>query len=756
MLSKWLKISSFSRVIPKIEISDDRQKEGRKKVKLQKSIFPSTQLKVESIGNFSLQLNKEEITLKLRNVVGEDESRSTVGVNIQINDDENLYNRLYIELYIDAIGFINFYFHFSIFYDNKILTHTESLAPNKWHKIFICYDETVKNISNIHIIPFLFGTPPEALPEFEVKIRKIAFQKVEFEEDYGFNLHEKIAYAHCGYFINYPKTAIVENSQAVEFYLINQQKEVVYQNQVKKITSLLGAFDILDFSDFMLPGTYYLRIGQKKSKSFKINQNPYELAMWKSLLFLKSLRCGENVDDVHSVCHLNCYGINSLGQTLPTFGGWHDAGDVSQFAICTAEITTSLCHLAMSYQDDKVLYTRLLEEIRVGSDWLLHTIFPNHERLLAVLYKRWYQNVKNDDRVIITSYAEKGPFENFLICISLLNTAKVFASKLPDYANYCQRVATMDFQTGIEAYENNIYTKRWGPSIDALVSGVGAKSAALLYELTKETYYLEKATFFGRILIECQEVEKLERYNNIRGFFYENYHHQHLVTFEHRGHEQVLIEGLITLLKVFPKHNDASKWHQAIILYKEYILKTIMYTSPYGVLPAQIYDLDKIKLQNFTYSHELNEDDVINDLQNQIKQGFKLSDKAYLRIFPISISRRGFHATLLSKTKAVSLIANYLKDQELMRIVVNQLEWIMGKNPFSTSTMYGEGYDNHPLYVAYSNQLIGSLPVGFKTKNDEDKPYWPKINNAVYKEVWGHTTSKFLEILADITKKKPK
>ena len=120
---------------------------------------------------------------------------------------------------------------------------------------------------------------------------------------------------------------------------------------------------------------------------------------------------------------------------------------------------------------------------------------------------------------------------------------------------------------------------------------------------------------------------------------------------------------------------------------------------------------------------------------------------------PISITRRGFHATLLSKTKAVSMIAKVLNDQKLKQIVVNQIEWILGKNPFASSTMYGEGHNYHPLYVAFSRQMVGALPVGIKTKDEEDLPYWPTINNAVYKEIWGHTTGKYLWVLADILEK---
>ena len=37
-----------------------------------------------------------------------------------------------------------------------------------------------------------------------------------------------------------------------------------------------------------------------------------------------------------------------------------------------------------------------------------------------------------------------------------------------------------------------------------------------------------------------------------------------------------------------------------------------------------------------------------------------------------------------------------------------------------------------------------------KTKDEKDIPYWPVINNAVYKEIWGHTTAKYLWVLADV------
>ena len=140
----------------------------------------------------------------------------------------------------------------------------------------------------------------------------------------------------------------------------------------------------------------------------------------------------------------------------------------------------------------------------------------------------------------------------------------------------------------------------------------------------------------------------------------------------------------------------------------------------------------------------------------QIEKGIKLADGVYLRRFPIAIQRRGFHATMLSKAKGVSMVANALNDKKLKQIVIDQFEWVLGKNPFASSTMYGEGYNYHPLYVAFSRQMVGALPVGIMTSGDEDLPYWPTRNNAVYKEIWGHTTGKYLWALSDVLKVKNK
>jgi hypothetical protein len=63
--------------------------------------------------------------------------------------------------------------------------------------------------------------------------------------------------------------------------------------------------------------------------------------------------------------------------------------------------------------------------------------------------------------------------------------------------------------------------------------------------------------------------------------------------------------------------------------------------------------------------------------------------------------------------------------------------------------MYGEGYDYTPQYSAMSDDLVGSLPVGMKSRENFDVPYWPVHNHPNYKEVWVHPVSRWFWLMAD-------
>src|SRR6185295_4917232 len=79
-----------------------------------------------------------------------------------------------------------------------------------------------------------------------------------------------------------------------------------------------------------------------------------------------------------------------------------------------------------------------------------------------------------------------------------------------------------------------------------------------------------------------------------------------------------------------------------------------------------------------------------------------------------------------------------------------QLEWVVGRNPFAQSTMWGEGYDYAPQYTAMSGDIVGSLPVGIQTHGDADVPYWPAENCHNWKEVWVFPVARWFGLMRDL------
>jgi hypothetical protein len=134
----------------------------------------------------------------------------------------------------------------------------------------------------------------------------------------------------------------------------------------------------------------------------------------------------------------------------------------------------------------------------------------------------------------------------------------------------------------------------------------------------------------------------------------------------------------------------------------------------------------------------------------QVRQGLPLGGDYYLRRFPVWFDFRGNDSVLLSQAKALSAAGQLRGDLPSENLAEKQAQWLVGRNPFSTSLMYGEGYDWTPLYSVRSGQMVGALPVGMETKGVHDAPYWPTQICWTYKEVWVQPVGQWIWLMQDI------
>ena len=667
--------------------------------------------------------------------------------------DLTKYNRISVDVYFEATGYENFYCQFALGNKDDMAHHSPSIIPNCWNHInWEISDVKRDNVQEFIMAPWLTGCPDEALPTLSIRLDNVRAERVDEDYQLGWDLDDRVAYSHVGYFPDSRKIALSQKSYSFKVLLDNK---VVYSGTPSVASTKLGTYYEYDFSILNKEGSYSLVINDI-SYPFEIGYDCYHESIWKSLNFLRSLRCGVDVEGVHPACHLNVRCKHpETGATVCVAGGWHDAADLSQFEIPTAEMTHAICDLALSCKDDFMLYDKLKEEAKVGASWLLRTRFGDGYRALAISYSIWRHNVlTTSNNTTCNNVAENGPFENFLSSAALAKTSVLYKEDDDIYSDWCLRAAIEDYHFAVDGYNKGLYTKRWGHPVPSQTLGHAIIAAMELYNITKEESYLNDAVSFSKVVMSCQQVTDPDWDIPLKGFFYEDPEHRWILTYEHRGHENSPIQGIAMLYEAFPNHELASSWKNCLLLYKEYVMKSLELTSPYGLVPGHVYILDKINKERFTIPASYGTiDEGLEILKNQARHGKKLNDGVYLRVMPIAVQRRGFHATLLAKTKAISMIARVLDDKELRQVVIDQLEWVFGKNPFASSTMYGCGHNYHPLYVAFSKQMVGSLPVGIMTKGDDDLPFWPTRTEAVYKEVWGHTTGKYFWVLSDLLRK---
>jgi hypothetical protein len=169
---------------------------------------------------------------------------------------------------------------------------------------------------------------------------------------------------------------------------------------------------------------------------------------------------------------------------------------------------------------------------------------------------------------------------------------------------------------------------------------------------------------------------------------------------------------------------------------------------PYGVLPSYVYRVgDEAK--------EVPDSGALHGATReayraQVMQGMPMGDGWYLRAFPVWFARRGNYGPLLSQAKALAVAARLRGDSAGLDLAQRQAQWIVGRNPFVQSTMYGEGYDWSQQYSVSAGDFVGSLPVGMQSRGDSDLPYWSSQNMYVYKEVWVHSTGRWIWLMEDL------
>jgi len=584
------------------------------------------------------------------------------------------------------------------------------------------------------------GNEPEAGDTVSFDIDHLELQRVEPDHYEGWNVAPgRISFSHTGYPVGSAKTAIASDMKSGKFEVIRQETgETALSKEVRSAQTRLGRFQVLDFSELREPGTYMIRAGDRNTPPFRIDDNPWRDTIWKVINFFYVLRCGDDIPGSHRICHRDWQGTHN-GETIGINGGWHDAGDLSQASSNTAEAVHAMMSLAERLRAtgrDRELSARLIKEARWGLDWLLKTNFGDGYRITWATMDFWTNGVIGD-MDDVSFEATNNAWDNFFASSAEAIAARVLESEDPDRAQYSLRTAKRDWQFAVE--KTDVPDKR----VSVLeVASAGALASLELFRATGEAKYADKAAELAQVIVNSQRRTFVPDWEvPLAGFFYTGPDHRRMLHFLHRGYEQAPIVVLSDLCNSFPEHKDWMKWYSAVALHSEYYLKRLaQFSEPYGMMPNGVYADDE---------YQQAPKDRSEAYRAQVLKGIAIGPHHYLRIFPVWFDFTGNNAVILAQAKALAAAAHLRFDQAGADLAQKQLEWIVGRNPFSSSVMYGEGHDYHPQY-AISGDIVGSLPVGIHTRGANDLPYWPGSNCFAYKEVWVHPAARWLWLMRDL------
>jgi len=677
------------------------------------------------------------------------------------NDDWSGFNRISFWIYPDCPGFKVVSMELRIFNEGveKLPAlfgqegeNTIVMRNHDWnHVVWEIGNVARDKVTRLEFACLMSGNEPEAADSLTYYFDRLELERVDPDYIEGWAVWPgRISYSHTGYQSGAMKSAIASGLNAREFRLIdcNTGTEVLTK-PVETVKTHLGEFQVMDFSEVSQTGFYVLEAGGIFTQAFRIDPYVWRETVMKAINFFYTERCGSEIPGVHGICHRDWTVVHG-DKKIVINGGWHDAGDLTQGLGNTAEAVYGMFSLAerlYARGEDPELYSRLVEEAKWGLDWILKTSFGDGYRNHGSVSSRWTNGIIGDDDDLIST-ARNNPMSNFTASASEAIAFRVLKETDPRLAAYSLKMAESDWRFAVEGMTSpQASNELWQGSFDSGSvmfdeASVGVIASVDLWRATGKKQYMDKAVEFAGLILDSQERKRPDWNTPFLGFLYTGPDKERILHYCHRGREHTPILAITSLCEAFPDHPDWIKWYSAAALYAEYLKATARYTEPYGVIPASIYRDDEY----LTVPENRRE-----SFRKQVLEGIPLGEGHYLRLFPVWMDYRGHFGTILPQAQALASIAHLRGDLEAAALSQHQLEWIIGRNPFSQSTMYGEGYDFPPLYGPLPGDLTGALPVGIQTRGEGDVPYWPVQNTWTYKEIWTHPVACWIWLMRDLT-----
>lgn len=496
----------------------------------------------------------------------------------------------------------------------------------------------------------------------------------------------------AGYTPAASKTVITKGIVSARFQVVDiPSMKVVHTGTFSPAKGDFGDYSSGDFSGVTKEGHYYIKCDTLRSFPFDISSASYRPAMDLIVKYFSLQRCGASTTGYLTPCHTDDGIRMDNGKRQDVSGGWHDASDLRKWFGATIY---GMIGLSKTYElDNKTGNNRqkILEELIWGNQYFLKMQEPQGYVMSFVggdVQKhsdsnRWTDNepgeeggelkfVKptagkstadmllfgsNDDRVIRTDPLDLVGQYNFITSEAIM--ARITKLSDDNYSKKCLAAAIRCWDWCL--------TKKYNE--DTRIIGASMQAALEMYKTTGEEKY---KSFSIEQASRLKKLQVVKGESDVGGFFRTSLSNNEPYKNIWEGCNEVI--SLCDMVKAFPDHKDAASWKQIIKDYAYDYISVIASRNSYGIVPFGLFS-------------------------NQDPGGNRKAGSYWYRYFmqPELSWWVGINSNLASAGVGLLKASQVLDDTELKALAQKQLDWIVGNNPFNSSTVVGIG-NNHPKH----------------------------------------------------------
>lgn len=465
------------------------------------------------------------------------------------------------------------------------------------------------------------------------------------------------------------KYCILRGRDQVDFSLVSTNGgEVVFRGGTKSIPGDHGDFVVGDFTELRREGQYRVVATGVESPDFSIAPDAYDSALQMCVSYFGRQRCGDSKTGHHAPCHLDDGRRSDNGQGQDVTGGWHDACDVRKWVNATLYGMTGLSR-ALDLLGADWKRPQIIDELRWGNQYFLKMQEPagfvmdfcggddgNH----------WTDNIRGtaDDRPIHVEPCELPSQYHFVAVQAAM--ARLTRHDDPVYSRQCENAAQVCIHWCLQQ------PTRFAASLSMAILALTQLDRAFGGD-----QYRQLAARFVNQLIGLQVTDQSSAYG-IQGFFRSEPDSPE--PYRAIMHGNLPLLALCEALERWPNDSSASLWRKRLRLNVDYNL-SMSARSAFGTVPFGLY-------------------------VGKDPGGNRRIGNCWYRWFMKPRSEHassgdwwvGINAHLASNGIGLMKAARLLNDQRAAVAGQRQLDWILGANPFATSTVTAVGRNNPPIF----------------------------------------------------------